>query len=368
MKFFGWLTPLDKWKLTETTPSSQPVPAEKPKSVFDSILEEIHQEYRDKLETSAHRISELEKYQSELDDTISKQHAEIQSFRAQIKKLVSQNKPTLTDKESSHKAAPSSILDVFESLKSFAQKGNPVAQFHLGISYAFGVGKKKNSLLAEQWISKSTTQKNPAVFFLIASLKRQGIFLDTGLHQSLNWMKLARQHGFLEAEEFIGEIKAEIRRQEYEKASRLRDIRAEERLRKQPVENIQITAKKNVKLDKTIDLAEAGYQVAVIRRTPSTPISPEDNYVGLERDAFVIGYQHGRKCLTRAIRFNRLMLVAAADFVPRDLRAVAKRFAMRRGLLQHMITDGMEKFPGPRDLITPEVREAFIRGVKSGMT
>lgn len=55
------------------------------------------------------------------------------------------------------------------------------------------------------------------------------------------------------------------------------------------------------------------------------------------------------------------------NFEHRNLESLGRRFAMRRGDLQHSLSEGMEKLRLSEHEITGELRDAFIKGVKAGI-
>ena len=365
MKFFGWLTGAvnpNSDLCAKTPEQASSVPEQK--SVFQSILDEIHEEYKDELQKSTQRITELQAIVSTLEEKISFQAEEIEHLRSSVahsRKVSKLKADTCSAREGV--AAFSQALSV---MKDAAEKGNLQAQFYLGISYTFGVGKNRNSLLGEQWLAKSASLKNSSIYFLLGLLKYRGVLLDKGLQQALNWMKLAYQLNQREAELFIGEIKAEIRSDE-QQAAALRKVG-----QNPSAQNVVHPDEKVVFTRPIFEPGKPSFLQAVKsgNAAPAQKFDwsldfPEDQYEGVDRKAYRLGYRRGVECLKKAIRFNKIMS-HSDGYILKDLRSTAKRFAMRHGYLQHIITEGMEEL-GTKLPITSDMREAFIKGVKAGM-
>ena len=57
--------------------------------------------------------------------------------------------------------------DAFDVLQTFADNGNPEAQYYLGLMYARGQGTRKNFAMAREWFTKASDQGNlGAMYFL----------------------------------------------------------------------------------------------------------------------------------------------------------------------------------------------------------
>lgn len=87
----------------------------------------------------------------------------------------------------------------FDSVKSYADKGNAQAQFDLAQLYLKGSGIKKNTKLAFKWIHKSARNNHTEAKFHMGLNFLEGRGVLKMKHLALYWFKLAAKDGHIEA-------------------------------------------------------------------------------------------------------------------------------------------------------------------------
>ena len=81
--------------------------------------------------------------------------------------------------------------DIFGPL---ADRGNPVAQFHLCFMYANGRGVQQNYAEAAMWCHRAAEQGNPPAQYLLGLLFDKGQGVPVNWVQAHKWLNLAASH------------------------------------------------------------------------------------------------------------------------------------------------------------------------------
>jgi hypothetical protein len=372
MKLFGWFrSGENKLEPVPRIPAKElPEPQ---RSVFSDVGAEVHEDYEDELHAATRHIAHLEQHIDELEDDLSACRQEIERLKADL--LLTRAEATSAVKIGHEsKSDQPNFSTAIGQLGELAQEGDPIAQFYVGISYLFGLGNKRNSFLGEHWLTKAASSGESNAQFVLGVLKWHGIFLHRGVQQALHWLNLAGKNQHQEVDKLISEVQSVVRKLNDEKR-KAADVlvRAPSSQDLEPPANpgrFNAAEPKNPSLRRASrwnSFDDDEINATQIARTPGSRVRPEDDYHGVQRDAYALGRRLGRQCLKRAARFNRLMTARVEDLRPRDLKGLARRFAMRRGYLQNSITEGMEQLMLPEYEITPELRDIFIKGVKRGI-
>jgi DNA methylase len=143
---------------------------------------------------------------------------------------------------------------------------------------------------------------------LLGVLKWHGIFLHRGVQQAFHWLNLARKNQHQEVDKLISEVQSVVRKLSDEKrkaADVLVRVPSSQEL--EPSANpgrFNAAEPKNPSLRRasrwnSFDDETNATQIA---RTPGSRVRPEDDYHGVQRDAYALGRRLGRQCLKRAAR------------------------------------------------------------------
>ncbi|MGY2995080.1 hypothetical protein [Mesorhizobium sp. URHB0026] len=355
MKLFDWFKPGDRKVAPAPMPPDPSVQEVPPQPAFSDVIAQIHKDDGDDLQAASQHVADLEQQVDELEDELSRAYGTVERLKAELQRARTQ---VAVAKQPGTEAKDETLNSstAIGQLNEIAHRGDPVAQFYIGVSYLVGLGNKRNSFLGEQWLTKSANSGDANAQFVLGMLKWHGIFLERGVHQALHWLSLAAKNQHQEADKLIIEVQAVVKtlKEERRRASEAGQT-AEP---KKPSWHRAHT--KWQSLDVEINPPH-------INRTRESSFCPEDQYYGIQRDAYALGRRIGRRCLKRAVRFNRLIPLLVDGFEPRDLKGLARRFARRRGYLQHSITEGMEELRISEDQITSDLRDVFIKGVTRGI-
>ncbi|MBO60721.1 MAG: hypothetical protein CMO63_01945 [Verrucomicrobiales bacterium] len=82
-----------------------------------------------------------------------------------------------------------------------ASKGNPEAQFALGVMHQNGQGVPINFMEAAKWYEKSARQDNPLAQHLIGLAYKEGSGVPKDPAEAYKWLHLAAEHGLPEHQE-----------------------------------------------------------------------------------------------------------------------------------------------------------------------
>jgi TPR repeat protein len=91
-----------------------------------------------------------------------------------------------------------------ETLMAEARKGNPYAQFSLGVLYADGQGVPQDYGQAALWLRKAAAQGNAAAQFNLGLLYEQGQGVPQDYGQAAQWYRKAAAQGFAGAQYNLG--------------------------------------------------------------------------------------------------------------------------------------------------------------------
>src|SRR6185503_7400971 len=80
-------------------------------------------------------------------------------------------------------------------LRLAADRGQAVAQFHLGNLYESGLGVHKDATEAAAWYRKAAGQKEPAAEYALGQCYAEGKGVTQDLVAAYKWMALAAAHG-----------------------------------------------------------------------------------------------------------------------------------------------------------------------------
>lgn len=245
---------------------------------------------------------------------------------------------------------------VISEIQLLAEQGDSRAKMLLGLALAFGAGIKKSPVLAERWLTSACVDRSPTAHFILGLLKYQGGFLEKGHRQALYWLNSARRLGVRDVSEIISCIDRSIPDDisiQSVKSRRPKVVYLPPNHKKEIRKSIKVApSEKNTREKLNIYSAVRG-----------TAVGPETYYVDDERKSYDLGYRQGRRCLKAARRFNKIMSAVIDGYIPQQHNFIGKRFAMRRGFLQQTVTEGMELLTDRDKIVTPSMRDAFIKGV-----
>jgi hypothetical protein len=303
-------------------------------------------------------------YVSELRNELFLRREEIDSLKSELAKA----KDDVDRAEPCPTYVNYDLPKAIEILRDLGNRGNASAQIYLAIGNLLGAGIPRNAFVGEQWLSKAAAAGEANAQILLGILKLHGVFLERGVQQALHWLSLASESGSYELESLISEIQpiAKATREERRKLLEA-ELRRPEKEPEEPVVEGQNLNREDIKERIFARLRDDVEVLRTENRTRGPSSFPEDEYKGMERNSYILGRKWGRLCIKRAVRFNRLMAALIPEFKCRDTKALARRFAMHRGYLQHSITDGMEDLKVADCEITPEMRDIFIRGVRKAI-
>jgi TPR repeat protein len=91
------------------------------------------------------------------------------------------------------------------ALEQLAERGNPDAQFELGIRYLGGEGLDKDEKKAAEWLQKAADQHNLAAMNALGTLNEEGIGLPKDEKKAFEWYEKAAKYGFPLAQQNLAE-------------------------------------------------------------------------------------------------------------------------------------------------------------------
>ena len=304
--------------------------------------------------------------------------------------------------------ADGELISLFKSIEVHAKRGTPEALFIAGMQNALGIGVKRNAIRGEQWLTRAAELGDPSAALMLGLFKWHGICFDRGVQQALHWLSEAYEEQFEELATLLRDVSstaasAARERQNSVASERLSHSYSSQQL---PFCDSSFAAAKHqvpqrpsyderadfdniANRTETTGAIENLSQLAEPRNAEQTPLGnqaanavyavnlphnrgsstfPEDDYNVVEGKAHRIGRKAGRACVKKAIRFNRLMARLADNFEAREIDILARKFAMRSGVLQYNILEGMETLEIPESESTPRLREIFVRAVKGAIS
>ena len=99
-----------------------------------------------------------------------------------------------------------SFFDAVKWLRRAAKNGNAPAQYQLAEFYALGLGVSKNPVEAKKWYERSAKQGLPIAEFYLAAVYHVGLGVPRNDERAARWYKKAAQSGFPGAEVKLGEM------------------------------------------------------------------------------------------------------------------------------------------------------------------
>jgi TPR repeat protein len=114
--------------------------------------------------------------------------------------------PEKVKHEVKSEVAPTVSAEVrqFEGYKDLANKGDPVAQFKLGIAYFNGEGVAKDLVEALKWHRKAADQQLVEAEYIVAVCYDEGKGVEIDRAEALKWYRKAAEHGVAEAQYRMG--------------------------------------------------------------------------------------------------------------------------------------------------------------------
>ena len=79
----------------------------------------------------------------------------------------------------------------YREWKAAADKGQPDAQYDLGLLYAKGLGVQRDLQVAQQWYEAAAAQGNAQAEYSLAQMYAQGWGIPTDQASTLRWMEMA---------------------------------------------------------------------------------------------------------------------------------------------------------------------------------
>src|SRR5580704_8089110 len=79
----------------------------------------------------------------------------------------------------------------FKEWKAAADKGQPEAQYDLGLLYAKGLGVQRDLQVAQQWYEAAATQGNAQAEYSLGQMYAQGWGIPANDASTLHWMEMA---------------------------------------------------------------------------------------------------------------------------------------------------------------------------------
>lgn len=116
-------------------------------------------------------------------------------------------KTTETRQLQQKKATPGAFLSAttpVQTLQAQARRGNPQAQYQLGLRYQYGNGVAKTPSKAHRWLSKAAKAGNARAQFALSQFYQQYARNRPGLKKALLWLKKAADQGLPEAQYNLG--------------------------------------------------------------------------------------------------------------------------------------------------------------------
>ncbi|HEY2572779.1 MAG TPA: tetratricopeptide repeat protein [Verrucomicrobiaceae bacterium] len=91
------------------------------------------------------------------------------------------------------------------TLREMAQRGNPDAQFELGLRLLGGEGLDKNVDEAAKWLDKAAAQEHPGAMNAMGTLTQEGMGLPKDEKKAIEWFEKSAKSGFPLAEMNLSE-------------------------------------------------------------------------------------------------------------------------------------------------------------------
>ncbi len=115
----------------------------------------------------------------------------------------------------------------FNRFFSAAEKGHPIAQYYLGVLYAYGQGVQKNAAEAFRWYLMAAEQEDMSAQFNLGFCFDKGRGVKQDYDEALKWYRKAADQGDRQAQYNIAVIYREVFR-DYDQAFDLFSILADE--------------------------------------------------------------------------------------------------------------------------------------------
>lgn len=349
MKLFELFRPRHDANRTGARNDGQPTePLEAKRSVFSEVIAQYCREYEEQFEAALRDVERLEVQNSELRVALNVQLEKVEILESE---LHSEPQKELGEESEMGDAPQYSTRELLEKIDAKANQGDTEALAIAGLCHLFAIGRRRNSILGEQWLTQIASSSFPDAALVLGLLKEHGVILEKGSEQALHWFKVASSAYARELKQTIYDLEEDIASARYQR----RRSRLEQS--KEQAAKARNTAK--------ADLLRREIEAAKLRHNRAYAVLPEDDYDVIERKAARLARKIGLECIRKAKRFNRLMPRFSTEFVNQDVRVLARRFAMRQGFLQHAIAEGMEALKIPEDEITTELREIFIKALRN---
>lgn len=94
----------------------------------------------------------------------------------------------------------------FTSLRRLAEKGDPSAQYNVGLMYEQGYGVAPDLALAVAWFEKAAARGEANAQYRLGSLYYQGQGVPKDLQQAAAWYKKAAESGSTPAQAALGNM------------------------------------------------------------------------------------------------------------------------------------------------------------------
>ncbi len=92
-----------------------------------------------------------------------------------------------------------------EALKQLAERGNPDAQFEMGIRFLGGEGMPKDEKKAAEWLLKAADQQNLPAMNALGTLSEEGVGVNKDPKKAFEWYEKAAKYGFPLAQQNLAE-------------------------------------------------------------------------------------------------------------------------------------------------------------------
>ncbi len=92
-----------------------------------------------------------------------------------------------------------------DALKQLAERGNPDAQFEMGIRYLGGEGLPKDEKQAVDWLLKAAAQQNLPSMNALGTLSEEGVGLPKDAKKAFDWFEKAAKYGLPLAQQNLAE-------------------------------------------------------------------------------------------------------------------------------------------------------------------
>lgn len=355
MKLFGWFNSSGQERDRLQKPATEIPDTD---HVRPLVKPDFRRLYDDKACAASDDASDLNRQIRELEIKLFNSSKEVDQLRTDL--LNARLESARSRPKQTPESEQANFSQIFTQLSQLARAGDRSAQFYVGISHLIGLGNKKDSFLGEQWLTKSANAGEAHAQFVLGVFKWHGVFLERGVQQSFQWLQLAKKNGHEEIDKVIGEVRAAVAKLRSAK----REATKSEGVAPPEVSEPPVSPPLRKHTRKWPDQEFNGLVVHHVR---GTAFRPEEEYERIHHRAYSLGHRLGKLCRKRAVRLDRLMSAHNENFERRDLVSLGRRFAMRRGYLQHSLSEGMEELKLSEDEITGELREAFIKGVKAGL-